>query len=258
MRIKSYQQDLLADQERLAAFNEAIKEKTKGIVYDLGSGTGVFASLAASKAKKVYAIEKDPVTAALARKNLANFENISLLVKDIKDVHFHEKADIIICEMLDTALIDEGQVPILNFVRKYLKENGEFIPCGVFNGLEVVSLDFTHICYEEGKKPSHQIMSSLIIYDKIDFKEHIEEKVDISLPISVNRDGIASGIKISTFTLLTPHLICGPTPMLNSPLLIPTNHIKVIKGDKIILNLIYSMGGGLNTIRAEFRRISEK
>jgi predicted RNA methylase len=258
MRIKSYQQDLLADQERLAAFNEAINEKAKGVVYDLGSGTGVFASLAASKAKKVYAIEKDALTAALARKNLANFENISLLITDVKDVHFQEKADIIICEMLDTALIDEEQVPILNFVRKFLKETGEFIPCGVFNGVEAVSLDFTHICYQEGKKPSHQIISPLIIYDKIYFKEYIEERVNFSLPISVNRDGMASGIKISTFTLLTPDLICGPTPMLNPPILIPTNHMKVIKGDKIILNLSYSMGGGLNTIRAEFGRISEK
>jgi len=258
MRIKSYQQDLLTDQERLAAFNEAIKERIKGVVYDLGCGTGVFASLAASKAKKVYAIEKDPLTAALARKNLANFENISLLVNDVKNVHFQEKADIIICEMLDTALIDEEQVPILNFVRKFLKGTGKFIPCGVFNGVEAISLDFTHICYQEGKKPSHQIISPLIIYNKINFKEYIEEKVNIRLPISVNRDGMTSGIKISTFTLFTPHLICGPTPMMNPPLLIPTNHIKVIKGDKIILNLSYSMGGGLNTIKAEFGRISEK
>ena len=258
MKIKSYQQDLLADQERLAAFNEAIKEKTKGIIYDLGSGTGVFASLAASQAKKIYAIEKDPVTAALAKINLVNFENISLVIKDVKDVHFQEKADIIICEMLDTALIDEEQVPILNFVRKFLKKTGEFIPCGVFNGVEVVSLDYTHICYQEEEKPSHQIISPLIIYDTIDFKEHIEEKVNIRLPISVNRDAMASGIKISTFTILTPHLICGPTPMLNPPLLIPTNNIKVTKGEKLILHLSYNMGGGLNTIRAEFEGISGK
>ena len=256
MKIKSYQQNLLADLERLAAFNEAIKEKTNGVVYDLGSGTGVFASMAASKAQKVYAIEKDPITAALTRKNLANFNNVSLLVKDVKDVHFQEEADIIICEMLDTALIDEEQVPILNFVRKFLKKNGEFIPCGVFNGVEAVSLDCTHICYQEGETPFHQILSSLIIYDQIDFQEHINEQVNISIPIYVNREGVASGIKISTFTLLTPHIICGPTPMMNPPLLIPTNHIKVIRGDSIILTLSYCMGGGLNTIRAEFERIS--
>jgi predicted RNA methylase len=256
MKIKSYQQHLLADFERLTVFNEAIKEKTKGVVYDLGSGTGVFASLAASRAKKVYAIEKDPITAALARKNLANFDNVSLLVKDVKDVHFQEEADIIICEMLDTALIEEEQVPIINFVRKFLKKTGEFIPCGVFNGVEAVSLDCTHICYEEEEKPFHQILSPLIIYDKIDFREHIEDQVNIRLPLHVNRDGMASGIKISTYTLLTPHLICGPTPMLNPPLLIPTNHIKVLKGECIILTLSYCMGSGLNTIRAEFEGIS--
>jgi len=256
MKINSYQQHLLADQERLTAFNEAIIEKTKGVVYDLGSGTGVFALLAASKAKKVYAIEKDPITAALARKNLENFDNVSLLVKDVKDVHFQEEADIIICEMLDTALIEEEQVPILNFVRKFLKKTGEFIPCGVFNGVEAASLDCKHICYQEEENPSHKIISPLIIYDKIDFSKHIEDQINIRIPIYVNKDGVVSGIKISTFTLLTPHLICGPTPMMNPPLLIPTNHVKVMKGDCITLTLSYCMGGGLNTIRAEFDGIS--
>ena len=42
--------------------------------------------------------------------------------------------------MVDTALIDEEQVPVLNAVRKYLKNSGDIIPCGVFNGLEAVHL----------------------------------------------------------------------------------------------------------------------
>jgi predicted RNA methylase len=256
MKITSYHQNLLADQERLAAFYEAVKEKSKGIVYDLGTGSGVLALWAASRANFVYAVEKDPLTAEMARKNLFNLKNLSLIVDDARNVSFPEKADLIICEMLDTALIDEEQVPVLNSVRKYLKEDGTIIPCGVFHGIELVSLDSVHPIYLEGDPQPHHVLSALLIYDKNNFKEPIVEKVKFRLPIEVNKSGGVSGIKITTFTLLTPDLICGPTPMFNPPLLVPTNHIQAVKGENLILNLSYSMGGGLDTIRAEIERIS--
>jgi predicted RNA methylase len=44
--------------------------------------------------------------------------------------------------------------------------------------------------------------------------------------------------------------------MFNPPLLIPTNHLSVKKGENIILNLKYFMGGGLDTIRASIETVS--
>lgn len=255
MNITSYQQHLLSDLDRLTAFYEAINQKSRGIVYDLGTGSGILSSWAAPLARFVYAVEKDPLTAKLAQKNLKSFKNVSVLVNDARNINFSENADLIICEMMDTALIEEEQVPVLNSVRKYLKEKGDIIPCGVFNGVEAVHLESNHPIYHEGKT-QHELRSKLLIYDKIDFKQHINEKNDHCIKIPTNTDGTVSGIKITTFTLLTPGLICGPTPMLNPPLLIPTNHLNVKKGENIILNLKYSMGGGLNTIRASIETIS--
>ncbi|BDZ67968.1 hypothetical protein [Methanobacterium ferruginis] len=68
MKVTSYQQHLLSDIERLTAFYEAIHNKSKGIIYDLGTGSGVFSSWAAPLAHFVYAVEKDPFTAKLAKK----------------------------------------------------------------------------------------------------------------------------------------------------------------------------------------------
>jgi predicted RNA methylase len=256
MKITSYQQNLLSDTERLMAFYEAIHEKSKGIIYDLGTGSGVLSSWAAPLARFVYAVEKDPFTAQIAQKNLSSFKNVSLMVNDAKTIFFPEKADLIICEMMDTALIDEDQVPVLNSVRKYLKKDGDVIPCGVFNGLEALDINIDHTCYHEGGVPHHKIMSKLIIYDKIDFKKYINPEIDYSIFVPINKEGKVSGIKITTFTILTPNFICGPTPMLNPPLLVPTNKLNVEKGDKIILKLKYSMGGGLDTLRASIETFS--
>jgi predicted RNA methylase len=44
--------------------------------------------------------------------------------------------------------------------------------------------------------------------------------------------------------------------MLNPPLLIPIEELRVKKHDTITINLNYIMGGGLNTIRTEIKEIS--
>lgn len=250
MKTTSYHHNLLSDQERLAGFFEAIKEKSKGIVYDLGTGSGILASQAASQAEHVFAVEKNPKTAQTAIHNLSNFDNVSVLVKDATKIIFPEKADLIICEMLDTGLIDEELVPVLQNARQYLKDHGEIIPCGIFNGLEPVHMETEHLCYQEGLKNNFKPRGPLKIYNSLNLKKEFNEKVDLNLKLSIKDHGTVNGILITTFTLLTSNIICGPTPMLNPPLMVPTNPLKVSKGDKINLHLNYIMGGGLNTVEA--------
>ena len=93
-------------------------------------------------------------------------------------------------------------------------------------------------------------MGPLKIYDHLDLTREIDEKVDLSLKLNINSPGKVNGIRITTFTLLTSDIICGPTPMLNPPLLVPSNSLTVEKNQEICLNLKYIMGGGLDTIKA--------
>ncbi|HMK54442.1 MAG TPA: methyltransferase domain-containing protein [Methanobacteriaceae archaeon] len=250
MNITPYHHNLLSDHERLVGFFEAIKEKSKGIVYDLGTGSGILASVAAPHADHVFAVENNPKTAQIATRNLSNFDNVSVLVEDATKIVFPEKADLIICEMIDTGLIDEELIPVLQNAVEYLKDDGEIIPCGIFNGLEPIHMENSHICYQNDLKNNFIPLGPLKIYNSFELKKKINEKVDVTLKPVINCNGTVNGIKITTFTILTSKLICGPTPMLNPPLLIPTNPLKVSKGEKIDLNLKYVMGGGLNTIKA--------
>lgn len=259
MRTTPYHSNLLSDKERLLAFHEAIKEKAKGTIYDIGAGCGILSVLAAPYADFIYAVEIDSTVTEHAESNLKPFDNILLINKDAKEVIFSKKADLIICEMLDTALIDEEQVPVLNSILKYLKKDGEVIPEKILNGAEAIHMERETICYEDNEaneSPNYEIMSNFIIYDEINFKKEIEEDVVTDLKFKISKKGIISGIKITTFTLLTDNLICGPTPMLNPPLLIPTEKINVDIGDLIKIKLSYKMGGGLDSIRTRIEKIS--
>ena len=200
-------------------------------------------------------MEKDSIVAEKTRSYLNGFKNISFIEGDAREIRFPEKADLIICEMLDTALIDEEQVPVINSVLKYLKRNGTVIPQGVINIAEPVYMAAEHLYYEETEKTSHHTLGSLIVYSKYDFKKPINPEADFDLQFKISRDGILNGVKITTFTLITSNIICGPTPMLNPPLLIPIEELKVKKHDTITINLKYIMGGGLNTIRNEIKEI---
>jgi predicted RNA methylase len=230
-------------------------KKAKGTVYDLGTGSGILSAWAAPNSNFVYAIEINKSTAEIARSNLKDIDNVEIITADATKFSFSKKADVIICEMLDTALIDEEQVPVLNSVRKYLKNSGIIIPCGILNCIEPVQVDTENICYEEDGHPKNRVLGAPNFYSRINFRYHIEETFNDSIDIKIKTHGIISGVKITTFTLITEDIICGPTPMLNPPLIIPVERTKVYPNDIINLNLHYKMGGGLESVKARVEKI---
>ena len=240
----------------MAGFYEAISKKAKGIVYDIGAGSGILSAWAAPNADHVFAIEINKSTAKRAKTNLECFKNVEVICADASKVSFSKNADVIICEMLDTALIDEEQVPVLNSVRKYLKHNGIIIPYGIINCVEPIQVEVEHICYDEDDNPKNLILGEPLFYSKIIFVNHIDETFHKSIDMTIKTAGIVTAVKITTFTLITENIICGPTPMLNPPLIIPVEKLNVDCGDKLRLDLYYVMGGGLESVRARIEKIS--
>lgn len=253
-----YHHNLTSDYERLAGFFEAIKEKARGTVFDLGTGSGVLSSCAAQYADRVVAVEINRSASKIAQKNLEAFNNVEVVHADASAYQFSTKADVIICEMLDTALIDEEQVPVLNSTLKYLKEDGVIIPCGIINCIEPVESSCEHISYEEDGFPKNFVLGEPIFYSKLMFDKPVEPKFKQMFMIKINRNGIVNGLKLTTFTLLTEKIICGPTPMLNPPLIIPLKKMNVVENDVLEVDLSYEMGGGLESVRARAEKIHPK
>jgi predicted RNA methylase len=239
----------------LAVFYEAIKNKARGTVYDLGAGSGIFSAWSSIQAEVVYAVEINKSIAECTQSNLKDLDNVKVICADATKVSFSKKADVIICEMLDTALIDEEQLPVLNSVRKHLNNGGIIIPEGIINCIEPIQVETEHICYEEDEHPQNQVLGDPLFYSRIDFLEYTPKNFNETINIKIKISGIVSGVKITTFTLLTNNIICGPTPMLNPPLIIPLERIKVHPGNILQLKLIYEMGGGLESVRARIEKI---
>lgn len=247
-----YHFDLLKDEERLSAFYEAIVtlKCNQDLAYDLGCGSGILSFFLNPYFNKIISIEQDIKASICAEYNLKQFKNIEVINEDVLTYDFSKKADLIVCEMLDTALIDEEEVQVLNYARKYLKKDGEIIPKGVINIVELVNLERDYIHYDEDV--NYEILSNSVIYDEIDFLEEINPNFEKNITLKVNKDSLVNGLKITTITKINDNLVCGPTPMLNPPLLIPLCEKNVKCNDLINVKLKYIMGKGIESIEANY------
>ena len=304
-KVNSYHFKLLRDYERLSAFKEAIDDyairnggNSNGlnskVAFDLGCGSGVLSYFANGYMDKLIAIELNNSTYQLAKENLKEFDNIQVFNDDILSFDFsklNEKADLIICEMLDTALIDEEEVPVLNRARKFLKDGGEIIPKGMINSAEAVFMNNHFIQYEDDEySPIYVSLGESVVYsefdfmneidcnfsseielkvynkkelDKIGFEENLNEekydKFNFKENFNIEEDKLKiNGIKITSFTKLNENIICGPTPMLNPAMLIPIEETEVKCGDSVRIRLEYVMGGGVESIKTEVLEIVHK
>ncbi len=132
---------MIDDTVRNDAFEAAIKVKVKqgDTVLDIGTGSGLLAMMAIrAGAKHAYAIESDPILAALAAETVLKNgmqDRITIIAKHSTDVvigeDMPEKADILITETFDSAIIGEGAVPTIRHAHEnLLKENPRVIPEG--------------------------------------------------------------------------------------------------------------------------------
>ncbi|MEE0934380.1 MAG: methyltransferase domain-containing protein [Methanobrevibacter sp.] len=246
-----YHFDLIRDNERLSAFFQAISEYdgNNELAYDLGCGSGILSYFLSSKFKEIISIEIDSSASRCAEENLASFDNIDVINSNVLDYKFDKKADLIVCEMMDTALIDEEQVPVLNHAKKFLKPTGKIIPQGVINSAELVNMEREYVHWDENAK--YEVFSDMMIYSEFDFSDDIDPNFEVELSFKAIKDGIVNGLKITTFTKLNDNVICGPTPMLNPALLIPFDAKSLKSNEYITVKLKYIMGNGIESIETK-------
>ena len=249
-----YHFDLLMDSQRLAVFREAIGEYDGEtmLAYDLGCGSGILSYFLSSCFDEVIAVEMDNPAVNCAKENLADFDNVSVVNSDVFNYNFEKKADLLVCEMMDTALIDEEQVPVLNHAKKFLKSTGAIIPKGIINSCELVNMEREYIHWDENV--NYEVLSDSVIYSQIDFLDDINPEFETTITLKANSNGYINGLKITTFTKLNDIIICGPTPMLNPPLLVPLDNQEVKSNEFITVKLKYIMGNGIESIETDILR----
>lgn len=129
-----YHGQMLADERRMCAFEEAIARLVPdgAHVVELGAGTGVMSFFASKRARKVTCIERLPHVAAAARRLLAAngvADKVTVLEGDARSFLPDEPADVVICELLHVALLREKQCEVLaSFKARHQEKFGKPIP----------------------------------------------------------------------------------------------------------------------------------
>ena len=247
-----YHHDLLKDTDRLSVFFQAIEEydSNTDLAYDLGCGSGVLSYFLSSKFRKIISLEIDRKTFQCANENLSDFDNIEVINSNVLEYEFTDKADLIVCEMLDTALIDEEEIPVLNYAKKFLKDDGKIIPQGIINTIELANIERDYIHWDEGA--NLEVLSDEVVYSEFNFLDDINPEFASEIKLQAKKDGIVNGLRITSYTKLTKDIIAGPLPMLNPPLLIPLDEKKVKANDFINVEIKYIMGNGIESIETKY------
>lgn len=260
--------ECLLDGKRSHAFQAAIENTVKkgDIVLDAGTGSGILALFAArAGAKKVYAIEVDEEAALLAETSIqANPEGkkIEIVKADVRSFRLKKPVDVLLMELLDTGLITEGQAPTLNALRqnKVIDTHTKLVPRAVNCAVELVEYDNLFYGFHmplimqsrnsEVDERVKKYLSPKAVYKSVDFSALIDTHVNETVKLKVTTRGILNGIRLSTETMLTPHLSLWETSDMNMPVVIPLEPRKVKKGEEIGLNIQYDMGKGYDSFSA--------
>jgi len=268
----------LLDVKRTTALRTAISAvvRTGDIVLDAGAGSGILSFFAAhAGAGKVYSVEVDPSLAACLRRSVVanGLEHIITVVEgDVHSAALPERADVFICEMMDTGLMEEMQVTAINSLRErgILTAATRMIPFQYETLVEFGYTDFNYYGYKL-LVPKHdwshyanenngwlatsfQANTGPMRVDLTDFRRPIDPGVRASLVITTLNPGLVNAIRVSARADLAPGLVLGATNALNGDKIIPLGEeLRIQAGRHYRAEVGYRMGGGLDSLKARLR-----
>lgn len=256
---------VLMDEERTLKLKRAIASTVRSgdVVVDIGTGSGILACFAIiCGARIVYAIESDPSNWKAAKMVVTDnslMDDVRVIQGDAGRLKLPEKADVVMCELMSTALLDEPQIRLTNHaVKEFLKEGGMMIPQKAVTYGEFVTTDYFIYDiklrvpqYEWSWIPSrsHRI-SETEKFLEVDFTMVNEESIRCSGSIEIVQDGYLNGLRLSTKTFLTNDITHDSSMGFCPRLVIPMEKEFPVKtGDTITYELSYMAGCGYSSMQ---------
>jgi predicted RNA methylase len=216
-----YHYQMLLDEARMTGFRTAIEQVVPegGRVLELGGGTGVLSFFAAARASRVWCVERQPGLAARARALLAKnqvADRVELIIADAYAYLPPEPVDVVICEMLHSALLRESQVRMLAaFRERYQRRFGPhlpvFVPEATLLGVEPVHADYDFFGYEAPlplfEDPSHPSprltsLGAVTPYGIVDYRNALPEPLAWSGELPIEAQGRCNALRFVTSNVL--------------------------------------------------------
>lgn len=229
----SYQHTLLRDARRTRAYAAAVAASVRpgDVVADLGSGSGLLASLALrAGAARVHAVEANrPTLRALeslvASNGLAG--RVLPVLGDAETWRPPEPVDVVLCELMETGLLHEDIDAAMRNVHSWERKPRAVVPRAARMLAEAVQLDDTFEGYRAPlpgfrAEGSGGALTDAACYGELDFLARAPpEGVDARFALTAQRPGRVDALRLRTPTLVAPGIWLEPSPAHCTPVVLP-------------------------------------
>jgi predicted RNA methylase len=265
----------LKDTVRTTAFRTAIERTVRegDVVLEVGAGTGILSLFAATAgARKVFAVEIDQyLCECLAETVQANGLTgvIEILPGDARELDLPPAVDVVISELIDTGLVEEPQIPVLNslFERGVVTTATRFIPDAYLTELQLMWMDerlYGHVI----RAPRHEwpVFARDTTWEPFQALERSsrasvwsgrfaagphEPEVSRDLTLPVRSGGPVNALKLCGQVVLSEGLQLGATNAMNGDKLLPLGREYDLSS--VDLSISYGMGKGLGSVLAQVK-----
>lgn len=252
-----YHYEMVSDTKRVGAFRAAIRATCRDrTVLESGAGSGILSILTArAGARKVYAVEVDPVVAAIAARNIerSGASTVELLQKNIfavtvADLGGHAP-DVVIAENLSTWQVTEPELEIMNHINRELAEPDAIrIPARIRNMVELANAQYVfedcvevRTCFFQFSGiVAPQVMSERTLFQEVHLGDVNPTLVDRSADIRATRSGVVNCLLLTSPLVLHEEVIFESSDSLVPPVVVPLEtDVLVSAGDTVRIHICY-------------------
>ena len=263
----------LKDEARTLAFRDAIRAVVRpgDVVVDVGAGTGILSFFAAQAgAAKVFAVEIDPVCATALRRSVELNElsdRVCVVQGDAGSADLPRDVDVVVAEIIETGLLDEQQVPVLNALRRrgVITRASRLLPERYETTLQLVAAEHRYYGFEIAA-PKHEwpfyasaagwhrtpvtAASAAVVTASIDFAAGlVDEDVAGEIDLEIDPTRTVNAVRLAGRLRLCSDHTLGPTHALNGDKILPITPLPGVS--RAILRWRYRMGAGLGALQLE-------
>jgi predicted RNA methylase len=186
-------------------------------------------------------------------------DRIVLVHGDVRSVELPEKVDVILGEMIATALIEELQVPAMNNMLRFTKRRTRVVLSRYKTYVDLVdspeiyyghAFKIVRYEYPDLRKLRSTPFSEKQLISDVDLtKINTDLKVVRNLRIEVTRRGVINGVRLSGESIFFDGSTLGATYAYSYPVILPIDSRAVRKGEVLNVKIRYTICGGMKTLK---------